>query len=183
MRKIAHDIRVVNAVYHIETATFGPDDREERTIVGRKILTNLFQLGTALVYQNGTATVVSSRDASRAAASVALRSLKMGQVPAHLYHVEMRNRRGMAHSETVHFGFDHAPIRDNDIDGVSQSNIERSEMGHVSDKRIDDVVFHHNTVDADGEMRSCECCGMCPCTRDQFGNEMPQKETDDADPK
>jgi hypothetical protein len=181
MRKIAHDLRVVNAVYHIETATFGPDNREERTIVGQKILTNLFQIGTAMVSCNGTTRVVSARDASRAAASVALRCLRTGQIPAHVYHVEMRNRRGMAHSETVHFGFDHAPIRDDaDADGVSQSNIERSDMGHVSFRRIDDVAFHGNVYDSETEsLHACECCGMCPCPHDQWGRRIVKK----SDPK
>jgi hypothetical protein len=146
LRKIAHDLRVVNAVYHIETDSFGPDDREERTIVGRKILSNLFQLGTALVVsQNGTR-VVSARDASRAAASVALRDIRMGNIPQHDYEVTMTNRRGQSHSETVHFGFDHAPIQDTDSDGDARANIDRLDMGHVSNRRIDDVSLDSETV-------------------------------------
>lgn len=142
MRKIAHDIRVSCAVYHIETDSFGPDDREIRTIVGRKILSNLFSLGTALVSsQNGTR-AVSARDANRATASVALRDIRAGKMPCHEYHVTMSNRRGQSHSETVHFGFDNVPIQDNaDADGIARANIDRPDMGRITTLRIDDVDF------------------------------------------
>lgn len=140
LRKIAHDIRIVNAVYHIETDSFGPDMREERTIVGQKILSNLFQTGTAVV---GGRSVV-ARNPSRAAASVALRDVRAGRVPSHSYTVSMRNRRGLCYIETVYFGFDHEPIQDKtDADGLNRANIDRFDMGHVSTKRIDDHVFQN----------------------------------------
>ena len=141
LRNIAHDVRLVNAVYSPETGRFHPDIREERTQVGRKILSNLFSLATASVSRMGETYNVVARDMNRAAAAVALRDVRRGTVPAHQYDVTMTNRRGLSHSGTVHFGFDAAPIADAaDADGTERSNIDRANVV-ASHKRIDDVTF------------------------------------------
>jgi len=142
MRNIAHDIRCLCAVWSPDTGRFHPDRREEKTIsASGKILSNLFSRGTALVVsQNGTPNVVVSRGAERAAACIALRQLRSGIVPSHTFHVTQRNRSGQSYNETVFIGFDGGSSWDN-RDGDEKANVVVSEMGHVSEKRIDDLIL------------------------------------------
>lgn len=144
LRNIAHDIRLSCAVYHIETARFGPDARENLTISPMgKILTNLYQMGTAQVSHNGTVVHLRSRSAARAAACLALRLIRNGTVPMGGFDVSQRNARGASYSETFEF----VPVQDEtvDSDGLNRANIVRAEMGHVSNRRIDDVTFDSET--------------------------------------
>jgi len=137
LRSLIHDIRLTCAVYHIETERFGPDMRENLTIADSgKILTNLFQSGTATVSHNGTVAVVRSRSAARAAACLALRLCRSGTVPMGPMAVCQKNRRGQSQNETFEF----VPIQDG-LNGDERANIDRLTMGHYSTKRIDDVSF------------------------------------------
>jgi ribosomal protein S11 len=114
---VIHDIRLENAVYHTETSRFGPDGREHLHMTQNgKIITNLFQSGTALVAsQDGSVLQsVSARNASRAAAAVAIRHIRAGNAPVSIWDVTTF-KNGGSHSETIHHGFDHVAYRDDSI--------------------------------------------------------------------
>ena len=139
-----HDIRLENAVWSPETSRFHPDAREHSHVSKNgQMLTNLFQLGTALVAsQDGTVlAAVSARDASRAAASVALREIRAGRTPAHNWSVSMRNKSGESHSETVFFGFDR-PDRT-----VSQDDTADGELSHIEMSLDEMAMFNSFGID------------------------------------
>lgn len=146
---VIHDIRLENAVYHTETSRFGPDAREHKHIANNgKILTNLFQIGTATV-QSADGLILSqsvvARSASRAAASVSIRHIRNGGSPVSIWDVTMTNKSGATHSETIHHGFDHVSYRDDSFgDERADSHIEldASEIA-----QLDRLPYYETDVD------------------------------------
>jgi hypothetical protein len=144
---VIHDIRLENAVYHTETSRFGPDAREHLHVAKNgRILTNLFQKGTALVAsQDGTVLAsVSARNASRAAACVALRHIRSGGAPVSIWDVTTF-KNGGSHSETIHHGFDHVAFRDDsfgDEKGMCEIELSVSEIA-----LLDKMPYYETDVD------------------------------------
>jgi hypothetical protein len=145
VRRAIHDIRLANAVWCPETGRFHPDVREHSAeSQNGTLLTNVFQIGTALVAsQDGTVLdAVVARNATRAAAAVAIRNMRAGGQPIHEWEVSMRNKSGESHSETVWFGFDYSPSHDETVgDERSDSVVEMSlNEIHSLFGRLDDTI-------------------------------------------
>lgn len=114
LSRIMHDVRLVSAVWHPLTGRFGPDLRDFQAIGPTgKILSNIFSMSTAVVTDGDKIAVVRIRSAARAAALLAIRRCRLGDIPQHSYEIRITNARGMARNENVFIGFDTgAVVRD-----------------------------------------------------------------------
>ncbi len=143
-------IRGVNARQCPKTGRFGADRRELKHVSHNgKLLSNLFQIGTAMVVsQDGTVVkTVVSRNATRAAAAVALRDIRAGNERVSIWDVSQRNNNGQSYNETVQFDVG-ATQSETSLDetGDEKANYEvpHSEMRLGMGKRIDDIYCEVN---------------------------------------
>lgn len=125
--RFAHNVRLTVSTWDDAKQRFSGRDRREINATnddGRHI-GNLFEMGTALVASDNGAVFgsVTARSANRAAAAMALRTMRNGLIISR-WTVEKINKSGESHSETFFFGAD-APNggHDDGDDGADRSEI------------------------------------------------------------
>jgi hypothetical protein len=144
LQRFCHNVRLTVSTWDDKTRRFTGRDRREHNVSNRdgQLISNRFTMGTALVAsQDGTVFgAVTARSAQRAAAAMALRAARNGNIVSN-WNVEKINKSGATHSETFFFGADSPDggkldSRD-DENGLSVIELTASEIALLDTYGID----------------------------------------------
>ena len=148
MQRFCHNVRLTVSTWDDVSKRFTGRDQREHNVSNQDgcLISNRFTMGTALVAsQNGTVFgAVSARSAQRAAAAIALRSARDGNIVSN-WNVEKINKSGESHNETFFFGADSPDggtvDSRGDASGLSVITLTASEIALFSGRRIDDMDY------------------------------------------